>query len=271
MQAKPRHWGPEHARQWRDASMARAYPCRPPYPPETFARLRALVAGPAPHRVLDIGCGTGDIARGVAPLVDHVDAVDLSGAMLAIGRGLPGGDRRNLRWIEADAEAAPAGAPYALVTAGESIHWMDWSRLFPRLHGALHPAGVLCIVERNEARAPWSDGLGALIPRFSTNRDFRPADVCDELRTRGWFTEQGRHTTGSVEVVQSVDEYVEAMHSRNGFSRDRMTPESALGFDREFRDLLARHSVSGEVRLQVSALLVWGRPLPGLRGEGPPA
>jgi len=43
-------------------------------------------------RVLDIGCGTGFIARELADRVTHVDALDISPAMIEQGKRLPRGD-----------------------------------------------------------------------------------------------------------------------------------------------------------------------------------
>jgi hypothetical protein len=48
--------------------------------------------------------GTGAIARRLAPLVDRVDAVDFSSAMIEAGRQLPNGDHAHLRWVEGDME-----------------------------------------------------------------------------------------------------------------------------------------------------------------------
>ena len=46
--------------------VAAAYPHRPPYPTAVFPLLADLIAAPS-RTVLDIGCGTGDLA----PLVDR--------------------------------------------------------------------------------------------------------------------------------------------------------------------------------------------------------
>ena len=47
--------------------------------------------------------------------------------MIARGQDLPGGDLPNLCWILGRAEEAIfARATYGLVTAGDSLHWMDW-------------------------------------------------------------------------------------------------------------------------------------------------
>ncbi len=133
MLPKPKHLGPEYASQFADPAVVAAYHHRPPYAPGVFLVLRDLIVG-EPRTVLDLGCGTGDIARPLAGVVDFVDAVDCSAAMIERGQTLPGGDRPNLSWIRRYAEEVPLPrAIYGLVTAGESLHWMDWARLMPRL------------------------------------------------------------------------------------------------------------------------------------------
>src|SRR5579859_4306534 len=97
-QPKPRHLGPAYAAQFADAAVAAAYPTRPPYPAEVFEVLEGLLAGET-RAVLDVGCGTGDLARPLAARVERVDAVDVSAAMLAVARQLPGGTRPGLRWL----------------------------------------------------------------------------------------------------------------------------------------------------------------------------
>ena len=76
--------------RFREASVAERYDFRPPYPAEVFDILSSLLDD-GPRTVLDAGCGTGDLARPLAPLVDRLDAVDQSAAMLAQARALPGG------------------------------------------------------------------------------------------------------------------------------------------------------------------------------------
>src|SRR5262249_55186769 len=63
---KPDHLGPEYAAQFGDPSVVAAYRHRPPYPAEVFDILVGLIAD-EPRAVLDVGTGTGEIARGLAP------------------------------------------------------------------------------------------------------------------------------------------------------------------------------------------------------------
>ncbi len=57
--------------------MVEAYRYRPPYPAEVFDILAGLVHGES-RRVLDVGCGTGYIARNFVERVERLDAVDFS-------------------------------------------------------------------------------------------------------------------------------------------------------------------------------------------------
>ncbi len=72
---KPRGLGREYGAQFGDPSVAAAYPSRPPYPPELFEILLGLIRD-EPRVVLDLGCGTGDISRPLAPHVSPIDAAD---------------------------------------------------------------------------------------------------------------------------------------------------------------------------------------------------
>ena len=64
---------------------------------------------------------------------------------------------------------------------------------------------------------------------------------------------------------QPIAAYVESVHSRNGFSRDRMAPEAATAFDREMAAVVAPYAEDGEVVLQIRGQIQWG--LPGAEGE----
>src|SRR5579884_4295939 len=89
MLPKPKHLAPEYAAVFQDQCVADAYHHRPPYPQEAIDLLASLIVD-TPRTVLDVGCGTGDIVRRLAPLVDRLDAVDISLPMLEWGKRLPG-------------------------------------------------------------------------------------------------------------------------------------------------------------------------------------
>ena len=64
-------------------------PARAAVPDEVFGVLDGLITG-QPRTVIDLGAGEGALARPLAGRADHVDALDISAAMVAEGRGRPG-------------------------------------------------------------------------------------------------------------------------------------------------------------------------------------
>jgi hypothetical protein len=69
--------------------------------------------------------------------------------------------------------------------------------------------------------------------------------------------------TEPVAFTQSVADYVESFHARNGFSRDRMSPEAAAAFDREAECLVLPFATQGLITLEVTGIIDWGTPAPG--------
>jgi len=259
--AKPAHLGAQYATQFADPEVAAAYRARPPYPVEVFECLAALLP-PSPARVLELGCGSGDLTLGLAPRVAALDALDVSAAMLAVARRRPGAAQPNLRWILASAESFEPEGRYSLAVAAESLHWMDWELVLPRLARWLDPDARLAIVDgRVLDPVPWQAELERLVAAHSTNRDFRRFDLVAELSRRGLFREEGRRRTAPVALEQGADDYVESFHSRNGFSRARMSAESAAEFDARLREAVRPHLRGGAIRARYSALVIWGRPL----------
>ena len=256
---RPAHLAPAYAAQFQDASVAAAYHTRPPYPAELFDLLAALQPAGVPRAILDLGCGTGDVTLGLLGRADRIDAVDPSAAMLAVARGRPGAGQAGLRWIHARAEGCRLRGPYSLAVAGDSLHWMEWSVVMPRVAAALAPGAVLAVVTRAEADpVPWAAGLAALVTSHSTNREYRPYDLIEEVAARGLFAEAGRRTTAPVAFAQPVADYVESFHSRNGLSRERMSAPDA--FDAALRQLVLPWCRDGVVRRRITARVVWGRP-----------
>ncbi|MCE7987017.1 MAG: class I SAM-dependent methyltransferase [Caldilinea sp. CFX5] len=250
-----------YAEQFKDHSVVDAYAHRPPIPDPVFTVLDQLLVD-KPRVVLDVGCGTGAIARRLASSVERVDAVDFSAAMLARGRQLPGGDRDNIRWIHGKMEDVPLSPPYGLVVAAGSLHWMEWEIVMPRFRSILTPQGLLAIVWQSEVTQPWSYEIGQLVHRYSTNQGYQSVNLVEELVTRQIFQQLGEQHTLPVSFTQSIANYIESIHSRNGCSRQRMTLEAATLFDKALTSLLEDAYPDGEVSLGIVGHVVWGKPAP---------
>ena len=121
MTPKPHHvgaTGAEHAATFQQRGVAESYRFRPEYPAKMIGLLVKLAGSEEPRSVLDVGCGIGDLARSLASLVERVDAIDISAAMIAEGKILPGGDNTSLNWMHSAVESGEAAPPYSLITGG---------------------------------------------------------------------------------------------------------------------------------------------------------
>ena len=251
--------GVHNAGRFQDQSVVDRYHLRPTYPPETFTLLSELIID-EPRVVLDVGCGTGNVARPLAEYVERIDALDLSLPMLESARTLPGGDSPKIRWWHGRAEDVELEPPYALVTAGESLHWMEWDVVLPRLARVLTAHGLLAIAFVEEQSAPWSEGSDRIKQRFTNNPTYQSFDWIAELKKERLFQQLGYHLTTPVSVKQTIEDYIAAQHARSTLSLDTMTAGQARQFDREMQALLLPFAPDGLLSFSVVGGIRWGKP-----------
>jgi SAM-dependent methyltransferase len=114
-------------------------------------------------RVLDVGCGAGELAAKLAARAQHVDALDRSPAMIElVARIVPA----NVSCSVADVleEPLPESA-YEAIVSMSALHHMPLDEVLPRLATALRPGGVLAVVAlpRTDLLREWPAELTATI------------------------------------------------------------------------------------------------------------
>jgi SAM-dependent methyltransferase len=262
MQPKPENFSTNYAEEFKRQQVVDAYRNRPPYPAEVFDILAHLITD-EPRAVLDVGAGSGDIARHLVDFVERVDAVDFSQNMIARGKQLPNGNHLHLNWIYGKVEEVPLTPPYALITAGSSIHWTDWPVAFPRFRSLLTPNSYLALIYRRVVPMPWDNDLSALQALFSTRSISRSSKAARELEMRGFFHPQGQKETTPIPFSQSIADFIEGLHSRSGLSRQRMGPQLTTDFDQYARTILTPYSQDGMLSFHIVGTVTWGTPANG--------
>ena len=130
---------------------------RPGYPPEAIAWL----FGESRLRILDVGAGTGKLARVLLAAGHEVVAVDPDPAM----RAAFAASTRDSEIVAGTAEELPfADASFDAVTAGQSFHWFDESRALPEIARVLRAGGLLAVVfNLRDESEPWVAELGRIL------------------------------------------------------------------------------------------------------------
>jgi ubiquinone/menaquinone biosynthesis C-methylase UbiE len=160
------------------AEAARFYGFRAPYAPQAFAHVRDSFRLGAGSRLLDLGCGPGNVAIPMSRMVGHVLAIDRSRAMLEAGRARAAqAGRRNIEWLCARAEdISEALGRFDVVTLGQSFHWMDRHAVLRQLARMIAPGGGVVLVSpgRRRPQESWETAADEVLARYLGPRTRHP-------------------------------------------------------------------------------------------------
>jgi SAM-dependent methyltransferase len=200
---------------------------------------------PGDARIVDVGCGTGQMCLFLARADRVVIGADMTRASLALGAAAArryGLDR--VRFVETDLQqpGLKAGAFDVVYSSGVLHHTPDPRASFARLARLARPGGTIVLGVYNAfARLPAT--LRRLTAHLSGFRRI-PFDKVlrerrhDSLRRRAWLRDQYQHPEEHAHTIAEV----QAWFAENDVEYLRTYP-SAI-FDDETADLLARETDS---------------------------
>lgn len=140
-------------------------------------------------RALDIGSGSGDLARLLARQAASVTAVDRDPVITARAQALTPAELP-VAFIVADAAAGLPAGPYDVITCVATIHHLPFAEVLACSRRHLAPGGTLVIVGLYRARTPGDHLLGAVAA---------PANAA-----MGWLRNRGRPSFRPVSMTAAV-------------------------------------------------------------------
>ena len=127
---------------------------RPPYPEELVARTAELLGLTRADRLLDLGCGPGQLSRAFAPFVGEVVAMDPEPAMLGIAREMTAG-LANVSVVHGRSdELGPSHGRFKAVVIARAFHWMDRDETLRTLDGLVEPDGAVVLMGEEVLKIP---------------------------------------------------------------------------------------------------------------------
>ena len=213
------------------------------FPDSLFERLRAWGIGQSGQKLVDLGTGTGTLARGFASRGCKVIGIDPSTELVAQAKALDKATGVAVEYRQATAEETglPADS-FDVVSAGQCWHWFERSRAAREVARILKPDAYIVIVHFDWLPLPGNilDLTENLIYVYNPawrgggGNGLHPA----------WLTDLGKAAYREIETFSydvAVPYTHEAWRGRIRASAGvgaSLPPEKVAAFDREFKTLL---------------------------------
>jgi ubiquinone/menaquinone biosynthesis C-methylase UbiE len=219
------------------------------------ARRLVELARPRPEdRVLDVGCGTGIVARRAAPLGGRVVGVDASAGMLAVARAAAGREGLPIEWREGRAEALPfANGEFDLVLCQYALMFFTDPRpALAEMRRVLAPEGRLLVsVWQPLARHPFYEVLDRAIERHLGTSGVRDIfGLGDAAQLRDLFTKAGFEAV-TIEPFSLVARFPDP----DGFLAGEIDVDTAAIPAMQHLDAAARADLTAGIRSEMAEAL----------------
>jgi SAM-dependent methyltransferase len=221
---------------------------RPPYPTRLLDDLRGRVPLSGSARVLDLACGTGQVAFPLAATVAEVWAVDQEEEFIAFGAhkaqrlGVA-----NIHWVTAAAETVALEGTFDLAAVGNAFHRLDRDAVAMRLVPHLREGGCVALLWSGSpwrGDPPWQRALQDTLDRWMDavdGRDRVPAgweaamerDPHEDVLRRAGLSYEG---TWEYSVVQhwSIESLIGFVYSTSFLNR-AVLQQQVDEFERDLR------------------------------------
>ncbi|MEV4129356.1 methyltransferase domain-containing protein [Nocardia sp. NPDC049707] len=246
---------------------------RPAYPDPLFEDLlgRADEGG----LLVDLACGTGEVAIPLHDRFADVQAVDLEPDMVEVGRSKAvEAGANNIAWSIGRAEDLVVTAPAQLVTIGNAFHRLDRGLIAERAGQWLAPGCCLAILGSS---TPWSgteswqaiavDVVGRWSGEPGRPASASPATADSSTPTRRTHEDILREA-GFLDVTEyrfptpnawTLDEFIGFLWSTSYTAPIRQNPALAEEFEKDLRTQLLECEPSGQLRESIAHYYILGR------------
>jgi len=221
---------------------------RPGYPKPFFDSIVAQFALDGTDRLLDLGCGTGQLTLPLAEHVAEAVGMDPEPEMLTeAARQAQAARVTNVTWVQGSSEELPGNiGRFKLVTMGRSFHWMNREQVLTVLEGMVDDDGGLVIANDSCLVRPttqWQRAIEDIQNRFlppetptnSTNPATTP-EPHEAILARSPFRDLHR-TTYEFDRPWTIEQAIGYLYSTS-LPLHRLLGEHKTAFEQTITDTL---------------------------------
>jgi ubiquinone/menaquinone biosynthesis C-methylase UbiE len=243
---------------------------RPGYPDAFLTHVVERFGLNGQGRLLDLGCGTGQLALPLAPYVGEAVGLDPDPAMLAEAAATA--ERSgvcNVRWLQGSdhdlEQLRHEIGPLRLALMGRSFHWMERGAVLRDLDSLIEPAGGVVVVSDDErvwaGQEAWHEAIRQTIQRWlgpqrragSGNYAVEYVPFDESFAASPFARVEHYHLT--VERTPSLDEIVGYLYSTS-FCSPGVLGNKRAAFEADLRQQLSAYDRLTE-SIGLDAWLAW--------------
>jgi ubiquinone/menaquinone biosynthesis C-methylase UbiE len=243
---------------------------RPPYPADVFQLLANKFQLDGSGKLLDLGCGPGDLAIPLSSYFEKVVALDTDADMLSEGRQKAlQSELSNIQWVKGRAEEIPEYLEsFKLVTIGKAFHWMDQKTVLTSVYEKLASVGGIAIVAETGSlwgrTEPWHSIVLSIIKEYLGDERRAGTGVAKlpDVRWDKLLDDCFSKTEFSNTIVQNnvwnVDSYLGYLYSTSFCSR-AMLNDKIEDFEHDLKIALLKCNPDNCLRehISISVLMGW--------------
>lgn len=243
------------------------------YPADFFDLIKRKFNLMKSDRILDLGCGTGQIAIPISSFVKEVVAMDPEVEMVAEGKNQAKAlGAQNIVWVEGGSGDLPGMqerlGSFNLVTIGTSFHWMNREKILNDLYEIITDNGGIAIVWNTSiwTKVPndWQSAVKTVIKKY-LGEERRAGSGFYQTPSRGHeeIVKESRFKRMELwkhhwTVSSSLDEVIGNLYSTS-MANPYILGNNKEAFEEDLRETLLKINSSGIFTSEgdLEAILAW--------------
>ena len=224
---------------------------RPAYPKELLNFILTFVEKKNNRKLLDIGCGTGQLAIPLSESFHEVHAIDSSLEMLSKGQEA---GRPNIKWHHTSAEKMEElHQSFDTIVIGNAFHWMNREKVLHSCFNKLAPKGTLAILAGGSVwngKREWQKKIVEVIQKYlGADRRAGSSTYQTDAKKHEYYLERSPLTlvtTGdyTYQYTWTIDQIIGYLYSTS-FCNRALLGDKVGEFEGEINDELTKLSSTG--------------------------